>query len=244
MAVAQFSGAFENFNSNMVRLRVSFWSHFATPRFYFNSNMVRLRVRYYSGHIAKFSISIPTWYDWEGGGRGQNISTTTISIPTWYDWELGSSFNNIIVELNFNSNMVRLRDRDWLLGGDGPVYFNSNMVRLRVAWRSPRRRLSAAFQFQHGTIERGENACNCLLQSYFNSNMVRLRAPGQQAIEGWAFEFQFQHGTIESGGRARPKHKYNYHFNSNMVRLRVSDKMYKLSNNNISIPTWYDWERI
>ena len=81
---------------------------------------------------------------------------------------------------------------------------------------------SAEFQFQHGTIERILNAAPILLApSYFNSNMVRLRVIEANAKLMAASPFQFQHGTIES---IRSKYKITvcFDFNSNMVRLRES----------------------
>ena len=100
--------------------------------FYFNSNMVRLRVRTVSSASAQNTV-----FQFQHGTIESTCpvcalhSNLVISIPTWYDWEKTFANFSLNVLLNFNSNMVRLRD------------IFSRLIGIN----------NLLFQFQHGTIE-------------------------------------------------------------------------------------------
>ena len=122
-----------HFNSSMVRLRVSNsdWALLLILRFQFQYGTIERYITSYA--IALLAI---------------------ISIPVWYDWEDVPKYQQAVIIVNFNSSMVRLRERsfhkvekvfdisipvwyDWEPLQSATLHhpiidFNSSMVRLRV----------------------------------------------------------------------------------------------------------------
>ncbi len=90
------------------------------------------------------------------------------------------------------------------------------MVRLKDAVDSTPGKLGA-FQFQYGTIKSIPDP-------------IVL-----QPVKG----FQFQYGTIKSSPPGQ-RFPFPLYFNSNMVRLKVVNRLLRLSAHCISIPIWYD----
>ena len=98
--------------------------------------------------------------------------------------------------INFNSTMVRLKERTSLYRWIANVYFNSTMVRLKVLTVvSTIRQLR--FQFHYGTIKSDAHADRQVCHHDFNSTMVRLKVFARYLLV--------------------QKHLY---FNSTMVRLK------------------------
>ena len=119
------------FNSTMVRLGALGCFLLLNSIIHFNSTMVRLGARKQIEYIAKwikfqfhygsigrrnerllwllfFLISIPLWFDWEGGQLIARVVGSEISIPLWFDWELLRYLLYISIHFHFNSTMVRL----------------------------------------------------------------------------------------------------------------------------------------
>ena len=147
--------------------------------------------------------------------------------------------SRVLTQGNFNSSMVRLRERELINIKEILYYFNSSMVRLRdrlrlitvmgmiisiPVWYDWESGAGAgafcvdAFQFQYGTIESAFLLLACRSISDFNSSMVRLRAHASVPPLP-AHKFQFQYGTIESPSFASGW-GVAINFNSSMVRLR------------------------
>ena len=76
-------------------------------------------------------VSIPLWFDSNGGGREKGLETVPVSIPLWFDSNCANSFNNdytqvVSIPLWFDSNL--LKDTS-----DFPLSncLNSTMVRFK-----------------------------------------------------------------------------------------------------------------
>ena len=141
---------------------------------------------------------------------------------------------------DFNSNMVRLREYDWLL-----------------VWSD-----ETKFQFQYGAIKRISDETRLQLMTLFQFQYGAIKSTLRNRSGFNLPQFQFQYGAIKSGEifsrhRFRKKFQFQYgaikrvsflnaiqpleYFNSNMVRLRVAEYINQApSLNRISIPIWCD----
>ena len=95
------------------------------------------------------------------------------------------------------------------------------------------------FQFQYGSIKRGNTNLVSLPSSYFNSNMVRLKDSMAMTSRLIHSIFQFQYGSIKSLTTTLSKLAF-LHFNSNMVRLKEIRSREVRCRSAISIPIWFD----
>ena len=138
----------------MVRLKEELNSRILEELNYFNSNMVRLK---------------------------DKLTSTLIKPRTQFQFQHGSikrlyKVLSDSLQLNFNSNMVRLKEICGTKSYGTKANFNSNMVRLKESFIYPFLIVDILFQFQHGSIKR---ANTIIMQYYYNI-------------------FQFQHGSIKS----------------------------------------------
>ena len=158
----------------MVRLRVSC----EFPMFYieedFNSNMVRLRVivfqlPFVQKLIFQFQYGAIKSYSraWFG----------VIAIRFQFQYGAIKSFRHVFHlhhHLHFNSNMVRLRVHKYCTKTSSMLFqFQYGAIKREVFVIAPLWLI--AFQFQYGAIKRSSRLKNHLQDGYFNSNMVRLR---------------------------------------------------------------------
>ena len=186
---------------------------------YFNSNMVRLREcsqpKLTLCH-SEFQFQHGTIESRRYHTRPRNIF---ISIPTWYDWEARNSKRRLVSWRDFNSNMVRLRER-----------FAGTSARLKYISIPTWYDWEKTFRWNVSPFE-----------IHFNSNMVRLRDIFLWvgfcfffiSIPTW-YDWEKDYNILSAYGLLN--------FNSNMVRLRDIQSVLYCGNADISIPTWYDWE--
>ncbi len=228
------------FNSTMVRMRVTFpvqlrknyyiQFHYGTIRenqksiyihnfLHFNSTMVRLKCTTHPTR-KRNAISIPLWYDWELLGDFGYWKVWGISIPLLYDWERDNHkeifpYPYISIPLWY--------DWEWIKGGieafKTKFQFHYGTIESKISVYQPHRRSS--FQFHYGTIES---------RKQYSDNQRVLT-------------FQFHYGTIERYHGFFFSKAFN-DFNSTMVRLRGWMGRIYYWRSWISIPLWYDWERI
>ena len=140
----------------------------------FNSSMVRLRDWFRSSCWRLFLISIPVWYDWELDAEGNNVFV----IKFQFQYGTIERLHEVVAHKGlryFNSSMVRLRARHWVLSRREllisiPVWYDwEEITELREKqirdisipvwydWETKSAKeslLNDKFQFQYGTIER------------------------------------------------------------------------------------------
>ena len=81
-----------------------------------------------------------------------------------------------IMEINFNSTLVRLKDHDCGRTLLGWSYFNSTLVRLKEPQTWFAISSLSAFQFHIGAIKRAYGETVPGIYGNFNSTLVRLKA--------------------------------------------------------------------
>ena len=209
-----------NFNSSMVRLRVSFVCELSVRLNHFNSSMVRLRECWCINHISSFIISIPVWYDWEGENSYKSMIAYIFQFQygTIESWKVNLMWLYI---MNFNSSMVRLRVNSIRCPGNIAATFQFQYGTIESIIITHERELANQFQFQYGTIERKPQAVLLLWYINFNSSMVRLR------VKALSNPSSFIVISIPVW--------YDWECPSPYSLILF---------NQISIPVWYDWEPI
>ena len=146
---------FSDFNSNMVRLKVTCLLRLSRCNLNFNSNMVRLKAEYDQSN--KFYYHKFQFQYGSIKRRDRIISC-------------------VIIIRYFNSNMVRLKEtlRAQVRNYIRKFQFQYGSIKSDLPFKIKQMQLK--FQFQYGSIKRIERSKRKQLSKcYFNSNMVRLK---------------------------------------------------------------------
>ena len=117
--------------------------------------------------------------------------------------------------------------------------FNSNMVRLKDGRR--RRKMGAnRFQFQYGAIKSCDIITRLELPKPFQFQYGAIKSFIRIYITCCCPTFQFQYGAIKSLTRSESGSFRYQNFNSNMVRLKGRYWSHWKYGSHISIPIWCD----
>gem|GEM_PF-770306 len=169
---------------------------------HFNSNMVRLKGKV---HTVR---SVANLFQFQHGAIKSNLPLFIIMEEDIFQFQHGaikrSTEQNITQNiLNFNSNMVRLKESGggfWRYFG---FYFNSNMVRLKGKFSFAMLR-PAKFQFQHGAIKSVVLAVYLFYSMLFQFQHGAIKSAIDSVLLILLWLFQFQHGAIKSSKQKRP----------------------------------------
>jgi len=164
------------------------------------------------------------------------------------------------VFINFNSNMVWLKECAGVHAASVKVHFNSNMVWLKEKRRKKCFPSLLNFNSNMVWLKGIIDIVIAIHDLNFNSNMVWLKVLISYS-KCVSLSFQFQYGLIKRQrehcrlkqlrhfnsnmvwlkARDRNNNRHGkYHFNSNMVWLKVNYEDFKPELVDISIPIWSD----
>jgi len=188
-----------------------------SPQFQFHSGSIQTL----SSLPAKSStchVSIPLWFDSNGGTRDRDRRDDVVSIPLWFDSNLWVVFQYCMFSsFQFHSGSIQT----------GVAIFASMSF-------------TKSFQFHSGSIQtlRHRALYQFLLLFQFHSGSIQTwQAAGYLPR---VFQFQFHSGSIQTC------HVFNkvfefLCFNSTLVRFKhVALARYRTIRRRVSIPLWFD----